>query len=154
MATVSNNPVVVVRAGVGAIPVVRSGSKTIVAQGGRGQRGASTYSGTAGEAISALRAIRGGSDGLLRYCDAADAADANTCVGVSVTAALKDKALTYQMSGELSDDSWNWNASSAIYVGADGVLTQSPGATFAQIVGYPVAPDKMVIAINQAIKTI
>lgn len=81
---------------------------------------------TAGETISALRACFI-DDGLARKSDSSELFSSAGVVGVSITAAVSGSPISIQTFGVLTDGSWSWGAAGnpTIWLGADGVLTQT-----------------------------
>jgi hypothetical protein len=79
----------------------------------------------AGETLSALLAVWMSSDGRVRRLDAHDAAHIDLFAGITLTAALEGEDLRVQYAGEI-DVSGLLLSSGPVWLGADGVLTQTP----------------------------
>jgi hypothetical protein len=106
----------------------------------------------AGQIISALRGIRINAAGKAVYASSANLADANTVLGVSITAASLGSTVILVTSGEIENAEWNWTPSAPIYLGVDGVLTQVPPISeFVQCIGNATTAKKMKVNIQTAI---
>lgn len=115
--------------------------------------GGGLFVGTTGEDISALRCLRTNSSGNILKMDL-DVTYANSCVGISTTAATTGNSINVVHGSEITDNSWNWNMNQAIYCGADGVLTQTPPAgPFMLEVACVIAPNKILVSIQKPIIT-
>jgi len=109
----------------------------------------------AGQTISALRVIRISALGKAIYASSAVALDISTAIGVSITSAITGNNVMIVTNGEIEDLTWNWIPSAPIFLGVDGVLTQTPPTSgFLQIVGNAETSTKMKVNIQQAIKLI
>lgn len=101
--------------------------------------------GIAGQALSGQRAVRHDATGLVVHGDPRSAVGAQI-IGVSVGAALMGAPVSVLSSGEMTEPSWTWSAG-PIFLGANGMLTQSAPATgILVVVGYAAGPIKMVVA--------
>lgn len=127
------------------------------ASGPRGPRGAQGAPGVgsigyidgqaplAGE-ISALRCVAV-DNGIFRYPDTGDKADAPRVVGIAINAAVNGDPVRAQVSGPLTDNSWNWSPG-LVYCGANGALTQSlTGLRFVQPVARVVSPSSIFVSL-------
>lgn len=101
---------------------------------------------TAAGAVSALRAIVA-EGGVGRYPDTAVPVDAGRVVGVSKSAAAAGDPFDVTTSGEISDGSWSWSPG-AVFVGAGGALSQSPGAGWVLEVGRAVGPTRLLVNVK------
>lgn len=117
-------------------------------QGPPGDTDAAMLIGTAATAINALKVVKFEAD-LLYIASATLQTDANKVVGIAVTAASNPgDTISVRTDGEMSDGSWNW-ASGAVYLGANGVLTQTAPLTgFVLEIGRVRAPTKIIIDIQ------
>jgi hypothetical protein len=94
--------------------------------------------------LSGHRAIRV-SGGLASLCDGTNAAHTGRCIGITTGAAIAGADATVQTVGLITEPSWNWTEG-PVYVGANGVLTQSlAGLAFIQQVGLAVSLDSIDI---------
>jgi hypothetical protein len=130
-------------------------STTIVVEGLVGIRGPQGEAGQAAGAVSTQtyeaatnlsghRAIRV-SGGLATLCDGTNAAHTGRCIGITTGAVVAGADATVQTVGLITEPSWNWTEG-PVYVGANGVLTQSlAGLAFIQQVGLAVSLDSIDI---------
>jgi len=85
-------------------------------------------------------------DGGLRLADKDADEDIDAVIGVVVSSVLAGEEVTIQLSGELLNLSWNWTLNAPIYLGNNGVLTQTlPTTGFIQRIGFPILSTKMLI---------
>lgn len=108
----------------------------------------------ASTSISALRCVTTDSNGLAKYATPDTLANA-LVIGVSTNAANTGENVTVKTSGELSDASWNWTKG-AIYLGANGVLTQTApsGGSIVVHVAKAITATKIIIDIDTTITTV
>jgi len=90
--------------------------------------------------------------GNVIYADSGTAAHAGRVIGVSTGAAESGAAVTLRTRGEITEPSWSWDTGLLIWLGLNGVLTQTPPASgFNQVIGFPVTAAKMFVDIRQPI---
>lgn len=63
------------------------------------------------------------------HADQANAAHNGLCVGISTQAAAAGGTVAVQVFGPMAEPGWVWTPNQPIYVGGDGVLTQTPPVT-------------------------
>ena len=109
---------------------------------------------TAGMSISALRCITTNSSGEAVYATPDTLANA-VVIGISTTAGNTGETITIKTSGQLSDASWNWTKG-AIYLGANGVLTQTApsGGSIIVHVAKAITATTLIIDIDTTITTV
>ena len=108
----------------------------------------------AGADLSALRGVRADADGKAVYCDAADAADADSAIGITQTAAAAGGAVTVVANGRMTDANWDWTPGRPVFLGSNGALTQTaPTTGFVQQLGVADSAISMIVGIQKAIKT-
>lgn len=109
---------------------------------------------TASTSISALRCITTDGSGLAKYATPDTLANA-VVIGISTTAGSAGDTITVKTTGELSDASWNWTKG-AIYLGANGVLTQTApsGGSIVVHVAKAITTTKILIDIDTIITTV
>lgn len=111
--------------------IERTRTTTVTAAGPQGPQGVSgsgTFELTAGAGgISALRVVVS-ENGVARYPSITTTADAGRIVGLSYTAASAGGAITVQPDGVVNEPLWTWTPG-VVWVGTDGVLTQTPPAS-------------------------
>lgn len=109
---------------------------------------------TASTSISALRCITTDGSGLAKYATPDTLANA-VVIGISTTSGTSGDTITVKTTGELSDASWNWTKG-AIYLGANGVLTQTApsGGAIVVHVAKAITTTKIIIDIDTTITTV
>lgn len=86
------------------------------------------------------------------YADNGTPAHAVKVLGITTGAAAAGDAATIQTGGELTEPSWAWTLNQPVYLGTNGTLTQTPPvAGFSLIVGFPITPTTIYMAIGQPI---
>lgn len=105
---------------------------------------------TAGVPLSALRAVRLEA-GLVQYLDSATLSHAQSCIGITVTAAAAAAPVAVRATGFL--DAVGFVEGLAVYVGLNGQLTQvSPVVGFLLKVGHAVSSTRMFVQIERSIR--
>lgn len=117
-------------------------------QGPPGDTDAAVLLATSGATINALRVIKLEND-LAYVADSSTAADANRVVGISVTAASNPgDQISVRTDGEMNDAGWSWTPG-AIFVGQNGVLTQTaPNVGFVLEVARARSATKIIVDIQ------
>ena len=130
----------------------------IAVQGPRGPRG---IPGPAGGAttvmvgatpISGHTAVALDSGGLLIYADCTNPAHIGAVQGVVGNAYSPGDLVVVQTDFELVHAGWSFSPG-PVFVGASGALVQTlpPGAIFAQVIGYALAPTRIRIDVQPPI---
>lgn len=102
--------------------------------------------------IGGYRVIVSDASGYALHADYTNLNHASCILGVSTTAVTDNSTLTIRSSGFLEEATWNWTLYQPIYLGVDGVLTQTPPASgFIQIVANVITPTKLLINIKDPI---
>ena len=113
-------------------------------QGPKGEPGDISQIHEAATNLSGHRAIRIAA-GLAYYCDGTDSAHTGRCIGITQGAVSAGDDATVQTVGLMTEPSWTWTEG-PVYVGANGVLTQSlAGLAFIQQVGLAVSATSIDI---------
>lgn len=103
------------------------------------------------EAISAYRAvISNGADGIL-LAQNTNIAHRNNVIGITTQAGALNDDVDVQKFGELTFAGWAWTPGLPIFVGANGLLTQTPPvnpAVFSQIVAQALTATKIDILLR------
>ena len=116
-----------------------------------GSAGAQLVTLTALADLSGHRAVVSDGAGGARVPDRSDPLDADAVIGLTVHAALAGQPVTVQVSGEVTETSWNW-VPGPIWVGDAGLLTQTPPSNgWTQIFAVAIAPTTIVLTPRQAI---
>jgi hypothetical protein len=108
----------------------------------------------ASTSLSALRCITTNSSGEAVYATPDTLANA-VVIGISTTAGNTGETITIKTSGQLSDASWSWTKG-AIYLGANGVLTQTApsGGSIIVHVAKAITATTLIIDIDTTITTV
>lgn len=105
----------------------------------------------AGIDIGGHRAIYVAEDNTFRYADAATE-EGRAVAGVTVGAASTGTAAYAQYAGELVEPSWSWSVGMPVFLGTNGMLTQSPlSSGLAIIIGIAVGADRILIRIGSPV---
>lgn len=116
----------------------------------QGPPGPSGVSGTNGAealitraAVSALgghRVVVHTDDGAVTYADHTNLLHADLVLGLTMEAAASGAAIRVLAGGEITEPSWAWDITTPIYLGTNGLLTQTPPVTgFLQQVAIPLS---------------
>lgn len=106
------------------------------------------------QALSAHRAVAVQDDGTVDYADNATPGDLNRLFGISLTAtSAPGETLSVIHEGTVSEVTWSWTMGEPIYIGANGLLTQtaptSPSAYFLCRFAYPTTPTSLYVDPKQ-----
>lgn len=75
---------------------------------------------------------------------------ANKVLGMTTGAAALGGMATVQTGGEITEPSWGWVLDQPIYLGINGLLTQTPPiAGFSLIIGFPITATKIFINLRE-----
>lgn len=118
-----------------------------------GPSGGSALSVTAGQDIGGHRLVLLNAQGDAIYADARQLSHAEVVVGLTVFAAVQGQSIDIVRAGIVEEPSWSWVADQPVYLGLDGVPTQTlpPGALFGLVVGFPITPTKLFMSIKPPI---
>ena len=118
-----------------------------------GPSGGSALSVTAGQDIGGHRLVLLNAQGDAIYADARQLSHAEVVVGLTVFAAVQGQSIDIVRVGIVEEPSWSWVADQPVYLGLDGVPTQTlpPGALFGLVVGFPITPTKLFMSIKPPI---
>lgn len=118
-----------------------------------GPSGGSALSVTAGQDIGGHRLVLLNAQGDAIYADARQLSHAEVVVGLTVFAAVQGQSIDIVRAGIVEEPSWSWVADQPVYLGLDGVPTQTlpPGALFGLVVGFPIALTKLFMSIKPPI---
>lgn len=120
--------------------------------GAPGQGGVSYVTFTASGALGGHRAVRASFANRAVYADHDDVASASSVLGITLGAADDGTQVNVAASGEIIEPSWAWVVDKPIFVGVNGVLTQTPPPTgFLLVVGVATSATSMLVSIKQPI---
>ncbi|MGJ8685843.1 MAG: hypothetical protein ACSHWQ_00080 [Spongiibacteraceae bacterium] len=111
-----------------------------------GGSGTTLPSETAGENLSGYRAVYMSATGL-KYASASDTANADSVLGITVSAASSGAVATYQYQGDLTVAGTPFTPRDPVWLGENGLLTQTPPATGLSII-LGSAKTASIISIN------
>lgn len=143
------------------VAVQQPPSSSVVVRGVPGPRGIQGIPGPAGGAtivtvgatpLSGHTAVAMDADGLLIYADCTNPAHIGAVQGVIANAYGAGDPAVVQTDFDLSHAGWAF-ATGPVFVGASGALVQAPppGAVFAQVVGFALAPTRIRIDVQPPI---
>lgn len=106
----------------------------------------------AGEILGGHRVVVLAADGLLYHADPSDPAHIGRVVGLTTGAVEMGAAATVRVYGEIIEPGWAWDPDLPVFVGGNGLPTQTPPAAgFSQILGFAVSAVKLFIALEPPI---
>lgn len=104
------------------------------------------------EIINSHRILVTTSSGTVKHANSSILLDAHRILGLSLTAATIGGNVRVLEFGTVSEVSWNWIVDTAMFLGEDGVLTQtSPTTGFTSVVGFASSATSLFIRPRQAI---
>lgn len=103
---------------------------------------------TAGEALGGHRGVKLGPSGEAFYASNADAASFAGFIGVTTGAASFGAQVSVQSAGLMTEGTWSWTPSAPVFLGVNGVMTQTPPAApaFQLVVGFAVTATSIFIS--------
>ena len=109
----------------------------------------STVTKMAGESLGGHRAVYAASDGKVCYADSSVPLGLHRTLGITTGAVISGEPATVQTYGRLFESSWNWTVGTPVYLGTNGVLTQTcPTTGFIQELGFPIDSKTLFISIS------
>lgn len=119
-------------------------------QGVTGPAGAVTQTLVAGDVLGGHRWVVPDATGAVIYADQTTPTHANKVLGMTLGAALLGADIQIQSSGEHIEPSWTWTLDLPVFLGSNGLMTQTPPTTgFSQIVGFPITATKLMIGLRE-----
>jgi len=105
----------------------------------------------AGESIGGGRVAIVQND-LVYYADSTNMLHRHIVIGITKHASTAGSNITIQTFGIMSEPTWNWIVGEPIFVGTNGLLTQTPpSAGFSLIIAKAITPTDIFISIEQPI---
>ena len=99
--------------------------------------------------------MAGTTTGTVTYAGTDIINSASRVLGMTLGSAILGDYVTIQPSGVITEPSWNWNVTLPVFLSTNGLLTQtSPASGFSLVVGKPISPTKLLLAIQQPIAVI
>lgn len=108
---------------------------------------------TAGASLSGHRMVYLDSSELLQYAENTTPSHAERVLGMTTGAITSGASGPVLREGEITEPSWNWTIGSPIFLGVNGLLTQTrptASGSFVLQVAFPVTSTKVFIDIKQA----
>ncbi len=147
------------------IEIIELAPSTVIAQsfarGPKGDPGATGAAGANGSEaasyptnspIGGHRLVIRDNAGFVQYASATIATHAGRVIGITTTA-VSSGPVVVQSASTVTESSWNWTPNLPVYVGLNGVPTQTPvvGAVFSQIWGMALTATQVLIVIRDPI---
>ena len=125
------------------------------ARGPAGPPGGGGVSMIAGATLGGHRVVQTIANVGLMYASADQREDALRLVGVITSSVAAGEDVTVVTNGEVEEASWNWDTSKPVYLGLNGLLTQTvpeaPTAQFAVVVGMPTSAQSLFVKLREPI---
>lgn len=128
--------------------VTRPNRRMVSVVGRRGADGATpaVFTRIAGEAVGGHRVLVYDAVGRVVYADSSEASHAGRVVGLSLGAAAEGEAVTVRRLGEVTEPSWSWTPGAPLFLGTDGLITETPPATgIVQSIGSAVTATTILL---------
>lgn len=108
---------------------------------------------TASGALGGHRLVATDGAGGVMYASCDDTQVLPAVLGMTLHAATTGEAIAIRRIGEVDESSWAWTPGPPVYLGLNGVPTQTlpPGAIFGLIVGIPTTPTTLFMAPREPI---
>lgn len=121
-------------------------------QGVPGPVGGSALQYPAGVALSGHRMVVLDAAEQAIYADKDTPAHAGKVLGMTTGAAALGDIATIQTGGEMTEPSWAWTLDTPVWLGSNGLLTQTaPASGFSLIIGFPITATKMFVDLREPI---
>lgn len=120
-----------------------------------GPTGGSALSVYAGEALGGNRIVVLDGAGQAYYATNADPTHFHRVLGMTLNSGAMGEPVSVIRNGEVIEPSWNWTLYIPVFLGTNGLLTQTqPSTGFSLIVGFPVTTTKLFVSIREPIALI
>lgn len=118
-----------------------------------GASGSETITATSGEVLSGFSVVIYDPSGNVIKASADNVLHMNKVVGITTGASLISAPATIRSSNLMEESTWTWTQDQPIFLGLNGLLTQTVpiGAVFSQVLGIAIAPTRIIINIQPAI---
>jgi hypothetical protein len=118
-------------------------------QGIPGPAGDATLYYEAGQILSGHRVVMI-EDDKAYYADCTIPSHGKRVLGITTGASVIGVQSRIQASGEMSESSWAWILDAPVWLGINGLLSQTPPVSgFSLIVGFPISSTKLLIRISE-----
>ena len=116
-----------------------------------GGGGTQTVELIAGESLGGHRVVYA-RNGSAYYASSDDVVNAVVAIGVTTASATAGTKVNVLTAGVVVESSWAWQESKQIFLGLNGVLTQTPPTSgCSRVIGVPTASDSMLINVQMPI---
>lgn len=126
----------------------------VQAQGPQGAPGSNSNSSIvrlANQALGGHRVVRATSATHCDYADHADTTHGDDTLGVTSNAAAAGDQVNIVTEASIQFVGWAWTPGLPVFLGANGVLTQTePSTGFVQVIGFAEAADTLFVDIQPA----
>lgn len=135
------------------VVVVASGEQGPAgAPGPIGPTGGSALSYVAATPIGGHRVVALNASAKVIYADNTQMGQFGAVLGISLGAANADASVDILRMGEIEEPSWSWLLGQPVFLGTNGLLTQTPPTTgFSLVVGFPVAPTRLFVSFREPV---
>jgi hypothetical protein len=107
-----------------------------------------------GQPIVKFRVLTTNASGKAIYASNMEINHVNRVIGISMLAGAENATIKFQRFGLIYNDSWNWTPTEVLYLGEDGVITNSPPVLGSLIVcGYAQTNKQINFTLDQNIMT-
>ena len=105
---------------------------------------------TAGEALGGHRGVVLNASAEAVYASNAVPAHLHKVLGLTTGAVIIGAEATVQTGGEMTEPTWAWTLDAPIFLGENGLLTQTPPVSgFLLVVAFPVTATKIFIKLRE-----
>ena len=105
---------------------------------------------TAGEALGGHRVVVLNASAEAVYASNAVPEHLHKVLGLTTGAVILGAAATVQTGGEMTEPTWAWTLDAPIFLGENGLLTQTPpDSGFMLVVAFPVTETKIFIKLRE-----
>lgn len=126
-----------------------------LAVGQKGEPGGTQVQYPAATALGGHRVVIFNADGSVGYADARQLDHAPRVLGVTTGASVEGAVSNIQAVGPMTESSWSWTPNLPVYLGQNGLLTQTPPAqpqaAFSLVIGVAVSATTLLIGLGNVI---
>lgn len=122
-------------------------------KGDKGDRGADagTVSAPAAYPILAYSLLFINANGQWEYVSADNILTYSKLVGITTQSANSQEVIPVLLSGEVTNQGWNFTAGARLYVGIDGAITELQVGLYSHHIGYAITPNKIFFSPSRAV---
>lgn len=123
-------------------------------QGPAGAAGGPDISVVASSALGGNRVVALNGSYEAEYADCSNPNHRNITVGVTTGAAALGDLVTVRLAGEMTEAGWSWTPRALLFLGTNGLLTETPPASpsFQKIIAVAITPTTILISQAQPIQ--